>query len=104
MSEEHYCDAADAGRVSEQKPGRGSCAVSRLNVVVAVADDAQGRIHEVAAACRALGLDHAATLAAVGLVKGSMESRDLGKLLAIPGVLMVEVEHESRPGITGRIQ
>lgn len=78
--------------------------MSRLNVAVAVADDAQGRIHEVAAACRALGLEHAATLAAVGLVTGSLESGDLPKLLAIPGVLMVEVEHESQSGVAGRIQ
>lgn len=78
--------------------------MSRLNVAVAVADDARGRVYEVAAACRALGLDHTATLAAVGLVTGSMESGDLAKLLAIPGVLMVEVEHEPRSGIAGRIQ
>jgi len=78
--------------------------VSRLNVAVAVADDAQGRIYEVAAACRALGLDHTATLAGVGLLTGSMESGELAKLLAIPGVLMVEVEQESWSGIAGRTQ
>ena len=78
--------------------------MSRLNVAVAVADEAQGRIYEVAAACRALGLNHTATLVAVGLVTGSMESADLAKLLAIPGVLMVEVEHESQSRIAGRIQ
>ena len=78
--------------------------MSRLNVAVAVADDAQGRIYEVAAACRALGLDHTATLAGVGLLTGSMESGELAKLLAIPGVLMVEVEHESWSGVAGRTQ
>lgn len=78
--------------------------MSRLNVAVAVADDAQGRIYEVAAACRALGLDHTATLAGVGLLTGSMESGELAKLLAIPGVLMVEVEQESWSGIAGRTQ
>lgn len=78
--------------------------MSRLNVAVAVTDDAQSRIYEVAAACRALGLDHTATLPAVGLVTGSMESGELAKLLAIPGVLMVEVEDESGSGIDGRIQ
>jgi hypothetical protein len=76
--------------------------VSRVNVAVAVADEAQGRIYEVAAACRALGLDHSATLAMVGVLTGSMESEDLAKLWAIPGVLAVEVEQEFRSRITGR--
>jgi len=70
----------------------GSYAVSRVNVAVAVADEAQGSIYEVAAACRALGLDHTATLAMVGVLTGSMESNQLAKLLAVPGVLAVEVE------------
>ena len=79
--------------------------MSRVNVAVAVADDAQGRIYEVAAACRALGLDHNATLAMVGVLTGSMEFEDLARLWAIPGVLAVEVEYEFRSGITGtRIQ
>jgi hypothetical protein len=78
--------------------------VSRVNVAVAVVDDAQGRIYEVAAACRALGLDHTATLAAVGVLTGSMESEELAKLLTVPGVLAVEVECEFRLGTTVRIQ
>jgi len=78
--------------------------VSRVNVAVAVVDDAQGRIYEVAAACRALGLDHTATLAAVGVLTGSMESEELAKLLAVPGVLAVEVECEFRLGATVRTQ
>jgi len=78
--------------------------VSRVNVAVAVVDDAQGRIYEVAAACRALGLDHTATLAAVGVLTGSMESEELAKLLAVPGVLAVEVECEFPLGTTVRIQ
>jgi hypothetical protein len=77
--------------------------VSRVNVAVAVADDAQDRIYEVAAACRALGLDHSATLAVVGVLTGSMESRGLAKLLTVPGVLAVEVR-EFRSGITEAIQ
>ena len=77
--------------------------MSRLEVAVAVADDARGRIYEVAAACRAVGLDLTVTLAGVGLLTGSMESRDLTRLLVIPGVLMVEVKHESQPGIAARI-
>ena len=77
--------------------------MSRLEVAVAVADDARGRIYDVAAACRAVGLNHTVTLAGVGLLTGSMESRDLAKLLAIPGVLMVEVKHEFQSGTAGRI-
>jgi len=77
--------------------------VSQLEVAVAVADDARGRIYEVAAACRAVGLDHTVMLAGVGLLTGSMEARDLAKLLAIPGVLMVEVKHDVQPGHAGRI-
>jgi hypothetical protein len=79
-----------------------SYCVSRVNVAVAVADDALGHIYEVAAACRALGLAHTATLAVVGVLTGSMESVDLVRLWAVPGVLAVEVESELRAGITGR--
>jgi hypothetical protein len=76
--------------------------MSRVNVAVAVADDARGRIYEIAAACRALGLDHSATLARVGVLTGSMESDDLVKLWAVPGVLAIEVERGFRWGTTGR--
>jgi hypothetical protein len=75
--------------------------VSRVNVAVAVADEAQGSIYEVAAACRALGLDHTATLAMVGVLTGSMESKELTKLLAVPGVLAVEVECRPASAATG---
>lgn len=77
--------------------------MSRLKVAVAVADDARTRIHEVVAACQAVGLDHTLTLAEVGLLTGSMESRNLTRLLVIPGVLMVEVKHEFQAGIAARI-
>jgi hypothetical protein len=83
---------------------RGSIAVSRVNVAVAVADDAQGRIYEIAAACRALGLDHSATLAMVGVLTGSIEFAYLEKLLAVPGVLAVEVEYQFRSEVIGRPQ
>jgi len=59
--------------------------VSRVNVAVAVADDARGRIYEIAAACCALGLHHSGTLALVGVLTGSMESDDLVKLWKFPG-------------------
>ena len=77
--------------------------MSQLKVAVAVADEARTRIEEVAAACRAVGLDHTVTLAGVGLLIGSMESRDLSRLLVIPGVLMVEVKHEFQSGVVARI-
>ena len=72
--------------------------MSRVNVAVAVAEDACGRIYEVAAACRALGLEHTSTLADVGVLTGSVEFHDLPKLRAIPGILAVELEREFRSG------
>jgi precorrin-6B methylase 2 len=70
-------------------PGR---SVSRVNVAVAVAEDARGRIYEVAAECRALGLEHTSTLADIGVLTGSVEYHDLAKLRAIPDVVAVELE------------
>jgi hypothetical protein len=78
--------------------------VSRVDVAVAVAEDARVRLYEVAAACRAMGLQHTATLAAVGVLIGSMEARDLARLWAVPGVLAVEVKRDLRRSITGRTQ
>jgi len=66
--------------------------VNRVNVAVAVAEDARECIYEVAAACRAVGLDHTATLTSVGVLTGSVEFAILAKLWAIPGVLAVEIE------------
>src|SRR5258708_14157674 len=54
-------------RPADRRPGlrsetqRGNDAMSRVNVAVAVADDATGRLYEIAAACRALGLDRKST-------------------------------------------
>jgi len=44
----------------------------RVKVAVAIADAARTHIHEVAAACRAAGLEHTATLSEVGLLMGSV--------------------------------
>jgi hypothetical protein len=66
--------------------------VSQVNVAVAVAEDARGCIYEVAAACRALGLEHTATLTEVGVLTGLVEFQNLAKLWAVPGVIAVEVE------------
>ena len=65
--------------------------MNRVNVAVAVADEARGLINEVAAACRALGLDHTATLAGVGVLTGSVEVGDVRKLWTVSGVVAVEV-------------
>lgn len=78
--------------------------MSRVNVAVAVADDARGCIYEIAAACRALGFEHTATLTAVGILTGSMEFEKLRKLWAIPGVLVVEVECGFPSRISARIR
>lgn len=74
--------------------------MNRVDVAVAVAEDARGHLHEVAAACRALGLRHTATLVAVGVLVGSVEARDLRRLWAVPGVLAVEVKRDVRQAIT----
>jgi precorrin-6B methylase 2 len=68
--------------------------VSRVNVAVAVAEDARGRIYEVVAACRALGLQHTATLTDIGVVTGSVEYGTLRRLWAVPGVVAVELARE----------
>lgn len=78
--------------------------MSRVNVAVAVADDARGCIYEVAAACRELGFDHTATLMAVGVLTGSVEFEKLTKLRAVRGVVAVEVESQSAARITAMIQ
>jgi hypothetical protein len=79
-------------------------AVSRVNVAVAVADDACNSIYEIAAACRALGFDHAATLTTVGVLTGSVEFEKLASLWAVPGVLAVEVEGDLPSRIRARVQ
>jgi hypothetical protein len=71
--------------------------VSRVNVAVAVSDDARSWINEVAAACRALGLCHTATLKGVGVLTGSVELDDVGKLWEVSGVVAVEVEGGLQP-------
>jgi hypothetical protein len=73
--------------------------VSRVNVAVALTEDAVGRIDEVAAACRALGLAHDSTLVGVGVLTGSAGRDDLKKLRTVPGVLAVETQAVQRaPG------
>jgi len=68
--------------------------VSRVNVAVAVAEDARLRIYEIAAACRAFGFEHSSTLADIGVLIGSAELEMLPRIRRLPGVVAVEVERE----------
>jgi hypothetical protein len=71
-------------------------AVTRINVAVAIAEEARDRIYEVARVCRALGFAHSSTLPGIGILIGSAEVEDLPMLRAIPGVLAVEMERSLR--------
>lgn len=64
----------------------------RINVAIAVAEEARDRLYEVAQVCRALGFAHSSTLSDIGILIGSAEVEDLPMLRAIPGVLAVETE------------
>jgi hypothetical protein len=66
--------------------------VIRINVAIAIAEEARDRIYEVAEVCRALGFAHASTLSNIGILVGSAELEDLPMLRAVPGVLAVEME------------
>jgi hypothetical protein len=70
--------------------------MSRVNVAVAVAEEACDRIYEVAAVCRALGFGHTSTLPDIGLLIGWAQSEDLARLRAVPGVVAVEIERNLR--------
>jgi hypothetical protein len=89
-------------RRADAAPGAEVEAASRVNVAVAVADDARICIFEVAAACRALGFEHTATLTTVGILTGSVEFDRLADLRAVPGVVAVEVERQRPERITAR--
>jgi hypothetical protein len=70
--------------------------VIRINVAIAIAEEARDRIYEVAQVCRALGFAHTSTLSDIGILIGSAEVEDLPMLRAIPGVLAVEMERSLR--------
>jgi hypothetical protein len=80
----------------------GADAVSRVNVAVAVTDDALGNLFEVAAACRALGFEHTATFVVVGVLLGSVRFERLAALRAIPGVETVEVARQWPAWVTAK--
>jgi hypothetical protein len=65
-------------------------------VAIAIIEGARGRIHEIAATCRALGLHHALTLSGVGLLIGSVGLGDLRRLWGVPEVIAIEVERKLR--------
>jgi hypothetical protein len=66
--------------------------MSRVNVAIAVAEGARELIYEVAAKCRAIGLEHTSTLPDFGLLLGSVDADSLPRLKAVRGVEAVEVE------------
>jgi precorrin-6B methylase 2 len=70
--------------------------VSRVNVAIAIAEDARSRIYEIAASCRALGFEHLSTLADIGVLTGSAEVHALPRIEALPGVVAVEIAREFR--------
>ena len=68
--------------------------MSRVNVAIAVAEDARLGIYEIAAACRAFGFEHLSTLADIGVLTGSAELEVLPRIRRLPGVVAVEIERE----------
>jgi hypothetical protein len=68
----------------------------RARIAIALTDDAMGRIHVVAAACRAAGFEHRLTLGEVGVLTGTAGIRNLPALRAIAGVLAVEIAQRPR--------
>lgn len=76
-------------------PRRNSAAWARINIAVAVTEQARGRIHEVRLACRGLGLEVTDTLTEIGVLLGSLEVSQLPRIRSIPEVLAVEIERVS---------
>lgn len=74
----------------------------RVNVAVAVAEESRESIHEVAAACRAVGFRHGLTLDDIGIFTGSAPTEALADLRGVPGVIAVEVERPFRLQTTAR--
>lgn len=83
-------------RDSYRLPTEASQKAARVNVAIAVTEEARSRIHEIAARCRALGLEHTRTLSGVGVLTGSVSPGDLRRLWAVPGVVAIELERRPR--------
>src|ERR1700685_418497 len=71
-------------------------ACRRVNVAIAVAEDALSRIDAVAEAACALGLKHTSTLSGIGVLIGSVEVTSLPRLRALSDVEAVELERGTR--------
>ena len=87
-------DPAGATRRLRRTGGLWSRSVNRIEVVIAVAEEARDRLYAVAAVCRALGFGHTSTLTDIGILIGSAEIDDLPTLRAIPGVAAIQLERE----------
>ena len=77
-------------------PARTARRVRRVDVAIAVGEDAIQRIDEVAVRCQEIGFRCAGTLAGIGIFTGSIEWRALAQLRSIPGVLAVVPKRRSR--------
>jgi hypothetical protein len=67
-----------------------------VNVAIALAEEARGRIEEVASACRALGLGECARLKGIGVLVGSVKRQDLRRLWSVPEIVAIELEGSVR--------
>lgn len=76
---------------------RSSACRARINIAVAVTEQARERIHEVGLACRGLGLEVTDTLAEIGVLLGSLEVSQLPQIRSIPEVLAVAIQRVSVP-------
>jgi hypothetical protein len=74
----------------------GGQSLSRLNIAIAVTDDARDYIHEVAALCRACGFERSSILEEIGVLLGSVELANIPDLKAVHGVAAVEIERSFR--------
>jgi hypothetical protein len=81
-----------SGRVSSRHLSSDATAGERVNVAIALAEEACERIEEIAAACRALGLGERARLKGIGVLVGSVRLQDLRRLWSVPEIVAIELE------------
>jgi hypothetical protein len=81
---------------NQHRPSRIVANDNRINVAVAIEDGALDDLNEVAADCRARGLQIERKLAGVGVLVGSVLRRNLERLRGTPGVAAVEPERRIR--------
>ena len=68
----------------------------RVNIAIALAEEARGRLEEVAATCSALGLAECARLTGIGILVGSVSLRNLRRLWSVPEIVAIELEGNVR--------